>query len=65
MRVLQGLWIVLADAVASSSMITPAVAIAISGGLGADLAARPGDDVATAINELDEYSPSSLAESGA
>jgi MFS family permease len=39
MQVTQGLWIVLAGAAASSNIITPAVAIAISGGLGAVLAA--------------------------
>ncbi len=39
MQVLQGLWIVLAGAAASSSLITPAAAIAISGCLGAVLAA--------------------------
>jgi MFS family permease len=39
MQVTQGLWIVLAGAAASSNVITPAVAIAISGGLGAVLAA--------------------------
>lgn len=39
MQVAQGLWIVLAGAVVSSGMITPATAIAISGGLGAVLAA--------------------------
>jgi MFS family permease len=39
MQVTQGLWIVLAGAAASSNMITPAVVIAISGGLGAALAA--------------------------
>jgi MFS family permease len=39
MQVLQGLWIVLAGATASSSLITPADAIAISGGLGAAVAA--------------------------
>ncbi len=35
----QGLWIVLAGAAASSNAISPATAIAISGGLGAVLAA--------------------------
>ena len=39
MQVTQGLWIVLAGAIASSRAITPATAIAISGGLGAILAA--------------------------
>jgi MFS family permease len=39
MQVLQGLWIVLAGAAASSQAISPAAAIAISGGLGAVLAA--------------------------
>ena len=39
MQVTQGLWIVLAGALASSHAITPATAIAISGGLGAVLAA--------------------------
>ena len=39
MQVTQGLWIVLAGAAASSSAFTPALAIAISGGLGAALAA--------------------------
>jgi MFS family permease len=39
MQVTQGLWIVLAGAVASSHLVTPATAIAISGGLGALLAA--------------------------
>jgi MFS family permease len=39
MQVSQGLWIVLAGAAASSQAITPAAAIAISGGLGALLAA--------------------------
>jgi MFS family permease len=39
MQVLQGLWIVLAGAAASSDAISPATAIAISGGLGAVLAA--------------------------
>lgn len=39
MQVTQGLWIIAAGAAASSSAITPAVAIAISGGLGAVLAA--------------------------
>lgn len=39
MQVSQGLWIVLAGAAASSDAISPAVAIAISGGLGAVLAA--------------------------
>ena len=39
MQVSQGLWIVLAGAVASSHVISPAMAIAISGGLGAVLAA--------------------------
>jgi MFS family permease len=39
MQVAQGLWIVLAGAAASSHAITPATAIAISGGLGAVLAA--------------------------
>ena len=39
MQVAQGLWIILAGAVVSSGMITPATAIAISGGLGAVLAA--------------------------
>jgi MFS family permease len=39
MQVTQGLWIVLAGAAASSNVITPAVAIAASGGLGAVLAA--------------------------
>ena len=39
MQVLQGLWIVLAGAVASANAVTPAAAIAISGGLGAVLAA--------------------------
>jgi MFS family permease len=39
MQVSQGLWIVLAGATASSNAISPATAIAISGGLGAVLAA--------------------------
>ncbi len=39
MQVSQGLWIVVAGAVVSSNAITPAAAIAISGGLGALLAA--------------------------
>jgi MFS family permease len=39
MQVSQGLWIVLAGAVASANAISPATAIAISGGLGAVLAA--------------------------
>jgi MFS family permease len=39
MQVIQGLWIVLAGAAVSSSAITPAVAVAISGGLGAIIAA--------------------------
>jgi MFS family permease len=39
MQVSQGLWIVLAGAAASSAVITPGVAIAISGGIGAVLAA--------------------------
>jgi MFS family permease len=39
MQVTQGLWIVLAGAAASSNAISPATAIAISGGLGAVLAA--------------------------
>jgi hypothetical protein len=39
MQVTQGLWIVLAGAAASSGAVTPAAAIAISGGLGAILAA--------------------------
>jgi MFS family permease len=39
MQVLQGLWIVLAGAAASANAVTPAAAIAISGGLGAVLAA--------------------------
>lgn len=39
MQVTQGLWIVLAGAAASSHVITPATAIAASGGLGAILAA--------------------------
>jgi MFS family permease len=39
MQVLQGLWIVLAGAVASSNLMTPGTAIAISGGLGGVLAA--------------------------
>jgi len=39
MQVTQGLWIVLAGAIASSHAVTPATAIAISGGLGALLAA--------------------------
>ena len=39
MQVLQGLWIVVAGATVSSHVMTPAVAIAISGGLGAVLAA--------------------------
>jgi MFS family permease len=39
MQVTQGLWIVLAGAAASSSAISPGIAIAISGGLGAVLAA--------------------------
>jgi MFS family permease len=39
MQVTQGLWIVLAGAAASSNMISPVAAIAISGGLGAILAA--------------------------
>jgi MFS family permease len=39
MQVTQGLWIVLAGAAASSGALTPAEAIAISGGLGAILAA--------------------------
>jgi MFS family permease len=39
MQVLQGLWIVLAGAAASANAVTPALAIAISGGLGAVLAA--------------------------
>ncbi len=39
MQVTQGIWIVLAGALASSGAVTPAFAIAISGGLGAVLAA--------------------------
>jgi MFS family permease len=39
MQVLQGLWIVLAGAAVSSSLISPAVAVAVSGGLGMVLAA--------------------------
>jgi MFS family permease len=39
MQVTQGLWIVLAGAAASSNLVTPGVAIAASGGLGAVLAA--------------------------
>jgi MFS family permease len=39
MQVTQGLWIVLAGAAASSDALSPAVVIAISGGLGAALAA--------------------------
>ena len=39
MQVSQGLWIIFAGAVVTSSAITPADAIAISGGLGAVLAA--------------------------
>ena len=39
MQVSQGLWIILAGAAASSRVISPATAIAISGGLGAILAA--------------------------
>ncbi len=39
MQVTQGLWIIVAGAAASSHAISPAVAIAISGGLGAVLAA--------------------------
>lgn len=39
MQVTQGLWIVLAAAAASSGLMTPAAAIAISGGLGAIAAA--------------------------
>jgi MFS family permease len=39
MQVSQGLWIILAGAVVTSNAITPATAIAISGGLGAVLAA--------------------------
>jgi MFS family permease len=39
MQVSQGLWIILAGAAASANAISPAVAIAISGGLGAILAA--------------------------
>jgi MFS family permease len=39
MQVSQGIWIVLAGALASSGRVTPASAIAISGGLGAVLAA--------------------------
>jgi Major Facilitator Superfamily len=39
MQVTQGLWIVLAGATATSAAVTPAMAIAISGGLGAALAA--------------------------
>lgn len=39
MQVTQGLWIVLAGAIASSSAVTPGAAIAISGGIGAVLAA--------------------------
>jgi len=39
MQVAQGLWIVLAGAAASSHAVTPATAIAVSGGLGAVLAA--------------------------
>jgi MFS family permease len=39
MQVTQGLWIVLAGAAASSNVVTPGVAIAASGGLGAVLAA--------------------------
>jgi hypothetical protein len=39
MQLSQGLWIVLAGAAASSKAISPATAIAISGGLGAVLAA--------------------------
>jgi MFS family permease len=39
MQVTQGLWIVLAGAAASSRAVTPGVVIAVSGGLGAALAA--------------------------
>lgn len=39
MQITQGLWIVIAGAAASSNAISPAVAIAISGGLGTVLAA--------------------------
>ena len=39
MQVSQGLWIIIAGAVITSNAITPATAIAISGGLGAVLAA--------------------------
>jgi len=39
MQVLQGLWIVLAGAAATSQAISPAIAIAVSGGLGAVSAA--------------------------
>jgi MFS family permease len=39
MQVTQGLWIILAGAAASSRAVSPAAAIAISGGLGAVLAA--------------------------
>jgi MFS family permease len=39
MQITQGLWIVLAGAAASSNAVSPAIAIAISGGLGAILAA--------------------------
>ncbi|HEY2416364.1 MAG TPA: MFS transporter, partial [Steroidobacteraceae bacterium] len=39
MQVSQGLWIVLAGAVVASGAVTPAMAIAISGGVGAILAA--------------------------
>jgi MFS family permease len=39
MQVSQGLWIIVAGAVASANAISPATAIAISGGLGALLAA--------------------------
>jgi MFS family permease len=39
MQVLQGLWIVIAGAAASANAVSPAIAIAFSGGLGAVLAA--------------------------
>ena len=39
MQVIQGLWIILAGGAASANAVSPAVAIAISGGLGAVLAA--------------------------
>jgi MFS family permease len=39
MQVIQGLWIILAGGAASANAVSPAVAIAISGGLGAILAA--------------------------